>query len=206
MIQQKSFTHYIPALYIALFIELIYFAFTRAFFSIIAIFLIAAISIILRLSHITYQRRSSIWVRFRYFLYRVLEDQDIFQPVEAEEGFEADSALIEQIEETTQIIIPPSPSFIEELREIGINGILLLTFIMKQSPKLTPVKVLEKELKIPLVTVYRILKRMTGTNLVSLNYAIDAPTKSYYSILPEGESILVKLFEMLGGLDLKYLK
>ncbi len=70
---------------------------------------------------------------------------------------------------------------------------------MQQEPALTAVKIIHKILQIPVASTYRIMQKNLDKELVTLHHLTNKPGKAYYRITDEGTSLIIQLYELLGG-------
>ncbi|OLS32230.1 MAG: hypothetical protein HeimAB125_10940 [Candidatus Heimdallarchaeota archaeon AB_125] len=91
---------------------------------------------------------------------------------------------------------------IKIIRKITIDGLLCLLFLVQQQPAIASVRAIQKSLKIPLTSVYRHLQKMMEYRLVELYYEPDKPSKALYTTTDEGSSLIIQLFDLIGGIML----
>ncbi|MHA1779072.1 MAG: PadR family transcriptional regulator [Candidatus Heimdallarchaeaceae archaeon] len=103
------------------------------------------------------------------------------------------------VSETMQNFLKENPDFIEKLRVIGVDGLLCLIFLLEHLPALVSARTIQHVLRIPIATLYRQLQKLTEEQLIETQYLASGPGKTYYRITEKGTSIVIDLYEFLGG-------
>lgn len=197
-------------LYIVLALEIIitlisndfsYFKYTQLVILIIALLFALSIKIYQKILFPKFTKVDQTWHGIRYVLYETLVKNGILLDVEKHPKYDISSHLQLQkdIDELSQVIVTPDQEFIDELREIGIDGILICLFLLQSSPVYASIKAIKKALNIPLSTMYRVVNKLKKHKAVEIHYTVDSPGENFYSLTPEGESIVLQLYELYGG-------
>ncbi len=139
------------------------------------------------------------WTDVRTLLYETLVEQKILINGKKAIKGGAGGKIVDSIQHVEDNYFKENKAFISELRDIGIDGILCLFFLMQQEPALTAVKIIHKILQIPVASTYRIMQKNLDKELVTLHYLTNKPGKAYYRITDEGTSLIIQLYELLGG-------
>lgn len=146
------------------------------------------------------QKKPVDWQYVRETLYTILLENDILiAESKAKKTNKTVDRVIHSIDETMQSFLQDNPRFVEMLRKIGIDGLLCLMFLLEQLPALTTAKVMQKILNIPVATLYRQLQKLTDEELIEIQYITNKPNTTYYRITEQGTSIVIQLYEFLGG-------
>ncbi len=141
----------------------------------------------------------------RGFLHQILVVNKILPPESDNQMNLVTSLRIADIESESLILDIPDNTFIENLRLMGVDGILICIMLLQEETTLISAKNFHKNLKIPLSTVYRTLQRITEKKMVKTSYTLDEPGKAYYSIASEGESVIIELYEWLSRIEPTFL-
>lgn len=165
------------------------------------------VSIILRVSIISLKKHAtkqsidiiSDWEELRKQLTLVLSKSKILLDTAIELKSDEASNIILSEEQINGNFFEENEELIKTIRKIGIDGILCLLFLLQQEPAVVSVRALQKSLKIPVASIYRHMKKITEINLVITYYNPEKPIKSLYKITDEGSSLLIQLYELLGG-------
>ena len=199
-------------LYFVLSIELALLIWRQLYVIEITIFLFAILALIIRLTTYLIRPKFTQWTKVFVFLTQLLSSQEFLPAVEIESEprkshipQELESEIIYEMGEITPLLKTADQEFVSELREIGVDGLVILIYLMKQAPRICSTKVIEKELKIPIATIYRTLSKMEKNVLITTTYSFDRPNTALYAILPDGESIIINLFDLMGGYQHKLL-
>lgn len=147
----------------------------------------------------TRKKKSMNWTDVRTLLYETLVEQKILINGKKAIKGGAGGKIVDSIQHVEDNYFKENKAFISELRDIGIDGILCLFFLMQQEPALTAVKIIHKILQIPVASTYRIMQKNLEKELVTLHHLTNKPGKAYYRITDEGTSLIIQLYELLGG-------
>ncbi|MHA2033536.1 MAG: PadR family transcriptional regulator [Candidatus Kariarchaeaceae archaeon] len=139
------------------------------------------------------------WLGIRSILQRLLVNQNILPPYEDEDLYPLPPLLSAEIDVIQSVISIPKPEFVKEIRSIGVDGLLIAIFLLSQNPTFFSIKTIQEQLGIPISTVYRTLKKLEEKEYVETRYTFDEPSRSYYSITVEGESLVLQVYELIGG-------
>ncbi|MHA2295370.1 MAG: hypothetical protein ACXADA_05095 [Candidatus Hodarchaeales archaeon] len=144
------------------------------------------------------------WVKIRTYLEGILASRR-FLPASVHVKDKINS--IQAIDDDDQLgtdFYSSNVGKIENLRCTGIDGILICLFLFQRGPSFCSVKIIQKSLKIPLTTVYRTLQKLEDDNYVVQRHILDPVNKAFYGITPEGESLIIDLYDLVGGDELIY--
>ena len=203
LIRRHSFLYVLYLLSIAILIVFLIYE-TIPFSIIIGILLSAAIlcriTIIIldRILKKHPEKRTTDWRELRQQLSQILVESKILldNAVELKDGDISNIILSE--EQVVGSIFEDNKEFIENIRKIGIEGLLCLMFLIQQQPAIASVKAIQKSLKIPLTSAYRHLKKLSEFQFVVSYYLTDKPSKVLYKITDEGSSFIINLYEIIG--------
>ena len=109
----------------------------------------------------------------------------------------SDASIIDNLEDVKDATLLEHQELILEIRKIGLDGVLCLIFLMQQEPSITSVRVINRILRIPMVSLYRNLQKIQEIGLVTIQYVTDQPDKAFYKITDEGISLIMQLYEIL---------
>ena len=127
-------------------------------------------------------------------------------PVSGSAGVKSDIQVIDDVTQLTASTSALNADYIKELRTMGIDGLLIALFLLQEYPSFCSVKVIQKTLNIPLSTVYRVVQKLEENDIIANQYILGSPNKAYYRITQEGESVVLELYQLLGGHEFLYTK
>jgi len=104
-------------------------------------------------------------------------------------------------QQTTSLHELFSPSVIEELRLLGLDGILICLYLLKNRNSFHSIKAIQEHLFIPRATVYRNIQKLLDLEYVDPKSQFDNPAKSYYKISYEGEVLMFDFYDLLNVQD-----
>ncbi len=166
----------------------------------IAAVLIRITLVVLKKKNIIRTEKESIdWKALRQQLTQILSESKILLDTAVELKRDETSTIIHTEQQVNGSFFKENEELIQETREIGIDGLLSLMFLIQQQPAVASVRAIQKSLKIPLASVYRHLQKLTNKQLVITYYVTDKPSKALYKITDEGSSLIIKLYELIGG-------
>ncbi|OLS21276.1 MAG: hypothetical protein HeimC3_36560 [Candidatus Heimdallarchaeota archaeon LC_3] len=125
----------------------------------------------------------------------VIEDSAVITPIE--------ELSLTESQKIVQIIPELDPNLVEKLREIGIDGILFLLFLLMQKPTLFNIRKIHELIKIPVATLYRDVKKLLDREMIFEQYIVEHPQTAYYQISLQGEQLMEDLKQIL--IEYKYL-
>jgi len=168
---------------------------------------ILTVALILRFVDFSLKRREKLnletrtinWKKLRGELTNILSESKILLDAAVELKNGDVSSVIFSEEYVKDTFFEENMDFIETIREIGINGILCLLFLLQQQPAIVSVRAIHRSLQLPLATTYRCLQKMSDVKLITLHYLTEKPGKALYRITDEGSSTIIKLYELIGG-------
>ncbi|MFW9992953.1 MAG: hypothetical protein ACFFD4_13000 [Candidatus Odinarchaeota archaeon] len=144
-------------------------------------------------------RKEYDWMKAKNFLENVLVSSNILPVSSLADGKNGLLQFIDDFEQVNENLSTLKPESVRVLRSIGIYGLLISLFLLQQENAFCSVKVIQKGLNIPLSTVYRTMQRLEEQDQIISHYVLDSPNKAYYRLTPEGESLILELYELLGG-------
>ncbi|NPD89357.1 MAG: hypothetical protein HGN29_11585 [Asgard group archaeon] len=106
--------------------------------------------------------------------------------------------IIDSRQQLNHDFLEKNQKFIKELQEISLIGILCLLFLTQHHPSFSSVRIINRTLQIPVSSTYRILQKLVGMNLVTDYIITKQPNKMFYGITEKGDTIVLKLYELLG--------
>ena len=145
------------------------------------------------------EKKSTNWKELRKQLTQVLSDSKILLDTAVELKTSETSTIIFSEEQVNGNFFEENEELIKATREIGIDGLLCLMFLIQQQPAIASVRAIQKSLKIPLASAYRHLQKMSEFKLVVTYFVTEKPGKVLYRITDEGSSLIIKLYELIGG-------
>ena len=145
------------------------------------------------------EKGTTDWKTFRKQLTQILTESKILLDTAVELKSDGVSTTIITEEHVNDYFFKENKVLIETIREIGIDGLLCLIFLIQQQPAIASVKAIQKSLKLPIASVYRHLKKLSINELVVTYFYPDKPNKALYRITDEGSSLIINLHELLGG-------
>ncbi|MCE7747961.1 MAG: helix-turn-helix transcriptional regulator [Candidatus Heimdallarchaeota archaeon] len=168
---------------------------------IFAIALILRIPIVLLKKHAKDQpeTRTTDWKVLRQQLTQILSESKILIDTAVELKSDESSVVILSDKQVNGNFFEENEKLIGSIRKIGIDGLLCLLFLIQQQPAIASVKAIQKTLKLPLASAYRHLQKMSEFELVTTYYTPDKPSKALYKITDEGSSLIINLYELIGG-------
>lgn len=191
------------SLYSLIAIEMIIGLILRRYILLISCLILLLFAVLMRISRLIEFKmpikKSMNWTDVRTLLYETLVEQKIL--IDGKKAIKSGAVgkIVDSIQHVEDNYFKENKAFISELRDIGIDGILCLFFLMQQEPALTAVKIIHKILQIPVASTYRIMQKNLDKELVTLHYLTNKPGKAYYRITDEGTSLIIQLYELLGG-------
>ncbi|OLS17107.1 MAG: hypothetical protein HeimC2_44960 [Candidatus Heimdallarchaeota archaeon LC_2] len=99
--------------------------------------------------------------------------------------------------DSQELSIQINPTFIQELRDIGLDGILICLYLLKQRESYCSIKVIQKHLNIPMTTVYRNIAKLENSQYVDSQYSFDDSGKAYYKITYQGEELMFDFYDLI---------
>lgn len=164
------------------------------------------VALILRITNIVLRRKIqkpdqkvTDWKVLRKQLTQILSESRILLDSAVELKSDETSTIIMSEEQVNGNFFEENEKLIETIRKINIDGLLCLLFLIQQQPAVASVRAIQKSLKIPLTSAYRHLQKLTELKLVVTYYTPERPSKTLYKITDEGSSLVVQLYEILGG-------
>ena len=169
--------------------------------------IILGFAVILRIVNIFLNRRmvdepekvTTDWKSFRKQLTQILTESKILLDSAIELRSDEVSSVIISEEQINGLFFKENEKMIETIRKIGADGLLCLIFLIQQQPAIASVKAIQKSLKLPIASAYRHLKKLSTLELVVTYFYPDKPNKALYKITDEGSSLIINLYELLGG-------
>ena len=169
--------------------------------------LILATALSLRLTIILLKKRAkdqpekkiTDWKELRNQLTQVLSESKILLDTAIELKSEEISTVILSEKQVNGNFFEENEELIKTTRIIGIDGLLCLMFLIQQQPAIASVRAIQKSLKIPLASAYRHLQRLSDNLLVTTYYLAEKPSKVLYKITDDGSSVIIRLYELIGG-------
>lgn len=174
------------------------------YFSLLIVF---GFALILRVINIVFKRRRgdetkkkfTDWNILRQQLTQILTESKILLDTAVELKSDEVSVIILSEKQVNGNFFEENEELIESIRNIGIDGLLCILFLVQQQPAIASVRAIQKSLKIPLTSAYRHLQKLTELKLVITYYTPEKPSKVLYKITDEGSSLIIQLYELLGG-------
>jgi len=204
--QQKNFYYtYVPYLLaIISVITLAYFnrgdfAFLVAMVLILPIILRITIILLKKYGKLQLEQPTTDWKELRNQLTLILTKSKILLGNAKEIKSDEISTIILSEKEVNGNFFEENEELIKTIRKINIDGLLCLLFLIQQQPAIASVRAIQKSLKIPLTSIYRHLQKMSEYELVHIYYEPDKPSKALYKITDEGSSLIIQLFDLIGG-------
>jgi len=145
------------------------------------------------------EKKSTDWKVLRQQLTQILAESKILLDSAVELKGDEVSAVILSEKQVNGNFFEENEKLIESIRKTGIDGLLILLFLLQQQPAISSVRAIQKSLKLPLASAYRHLQKMSEFELVTTYYTPDKPSKALYKITDEGSSLIIKLYELIGG-------
>ena len=135
------------------------------------------------------------WTKLRELLRWILVSQQILPGLE-DDLLDLDPELEKEFQELS--LIPfVELGYVEDVREIGVDGLLILIYLMYRSPGYCNIKRLETDLYIPRVTIYRSVNRLVDLQLIITKQSVSRPNVSFYTNTETGESIVLDLYQLI---------
>ena len=191
---------------ILLVIELSIFLLIQSYFYGFILLMITIIILFLELYKNQILSKSQGWINFKNILIILLRKKGITVKEENSslllESKDELTYTIQKTEETSEYI---NNDFIKTLRTIGIDGLLIISFMLTKKPNSVSVKPISNILQIPLSSCYKIIQKLLNLQSVKSYYTIDNPGKAFYTLTERGESLIFELYEFLGGTSLPLL-
>jgi len=183
-------------LYAILGVEILLFSFSG--FNRLSIFLISFLGIAV-LANYFRQRLSEpdLWLDVKEKLTTVLIANKIIPDSPSLSPTRVPETIYRDGDETHELIIKINPNIVEELRTIGIDGILICLYLLKYRDSSCSAKVIVKDLHIPKSTVYRNIQKLVEMQYVNTQGTLDEPGKTYYKIAFEGEGLMFDFYDLL---------
>ncbi len=183
-------------LYAILLVEILFFSFTG--FNRLTIFLLLFLSIA-AIARFFNERssESNIWVDVKEKLTRVLVENNIIPSSPSLQPTSFPEPIYREADQTHELAITINPNIVEELRTIGIDGILICLYLLKHRDSSSSVKGIQKDLHIPKSTLYRNIVKLVEMQYVHTQGRLDEPSKNYYNITYEGETLMFDFYDLL---------
>jgi DNA-binding HxlR family transcriptional regulator len=139
------------------------------------------------------------WIVLRDVVESIIEEKK-----EPAEEIITDSSQVDT-QAIVQVIIPKlNKEFVDQLRFTGIDGVLILLYLLLQKPTLNSVKNIHESVEIPMATLYRDISKLLRENMVYEQYVVDQSQTAYYQITEEGKKLMEELRQVL--VQFQYLK
>jgi len=145
------------------------------------------------------EKKITDWKELRNQLTQVLSESKILLDTAIELKSEEISTVILSEKQVNGNFFEENEELIKTTRIIGIDGLLCLMFLIQQQPAIASVRAIQKSLKIPLASAYRHLQRLSDNLLVTTYYLAEKPSKVLYKITDDGSSVIIRLYELIGG-------
>ena len=139
------------------------------------------------------------WKELRRQLTQILTESKILLDTAVELKNGEISTILLSEEQVDGNFFEDNKELIETIRKIGIEGLLCLMFLLQQQPAIASVRAMQRSLSIPLASAYRHLQKLSEYQLVITYYLTEKPSKVLYKIKDEGSSLIIKLYELIGG-------
>ncbi|MCE7738843.1 MAG: hypothetical protein KAU62_15190 [Candidatus Heimdallarchaeota archaeon] len=173
-------------------------AFVTGLVCLLPIILRVTISLIRKFKKEEPEQHSTDWRELRKQLTLILSKSKILLDTAVELRSEEVSNIILSEDQVNGNFFEENEELIRTIRNIGINGLLCLLFLIQQQPAIAAVKAIQRSLKIPLATAYRQLQKLSEMKLANTYYEPDKPSKALYKITDEGSSLIIQLYELIG--------
>ena len=180
-------------------VEAFLFAFVTGLMLIVAILTRITIIILDKRTKKHPEKKSTNWRELRKQLSQILLESKILLDTAVELKNEEISTVIFSEEQVNGNFFEENEDLIRTIREIGIEGLLCLMFLIQQQPAIASVRAIQRSLQIPLASAYRHLQKLSVYQLVITYYLTEKPSKVLYKITDEGSSLIIKLYELIGG-------
>ena len=185
----------LPILYIILLFEIVTTYFVDLRIQTMILIIGGIISVGIHLGYNYQKPKDERWVKLRELLRWIMISQHLLPGIE-DDLQDLDSELVKEFQELS--LVPfIELRYVEEVREIGVDGLLILIYLMYRSPEYSDVKTLETDLYIPRVTVYRSLNRLVDLQLIETKQSVSRPNVSFYTNTETGESIVLDLYQLI---------
>jgi DNA-binding HxlR family transcriptional regulator len=139
------------------------------------------------------------WLVLREVVESIIEDKEEIANESLTDSSQVDTQTIVQLD------IPKlNKEFVDKLRSIGIDGVLILLFLLLQKPTLNSVKNINESVQIPIATLYRDMNQLLRQNMIYEQYVVDQPQTAYYQITEKGDKLIEELRQVL--IQYQYLK
>jgi DNA-binding HxlR family transcriptional regulator len=84
---------------------------------------------------------------------------------------------------------------ISQLRLIGVDGTLILLFLLRNINTVITTKIMNSYLPIPQSTLYRVVQKLADQRLIELKSSMEDPGIGYYNISYDGEILLRTFYQ-----------
>ncbi len=203
-IKKSYFIYFLYLLASSTVITMIVLKFEEMYFSLL---IVLGLALVLRTTIIVLNKRmgdehvkiSTDWKVLRQQLTQILSESKILIDTAVELKSDEVSSIIFSEEQVNGNFFEENEELIKTTRKIGIDGLLCLIFLMQQQPAIASVRAIQKSLKIPLASAYRHLQKLSEFKLIKTYYTPEKPSKALYKITDEGSSLIIQLYELLGG-------
>ncbi len=145
------------------------------------------------------EKKTTDWNALRRQLTQILSESRILLDTAVELRSDEASKVIFSGNQVNGDFFEENEELIKDTRKIGIDGLLCLIFLIQQQPSVVSVKAMQKSLKIPIASAYRQLQKLSEYKLVITYYHPDKPSKALYKITDDGSSLVIRLYELIGG-------
>ncbi|MHA1955028.1 MAG: hypothetical protein ACW96U_13895 [Candidatus Heimdallarchaeaceae archaeon] len=145
------------------------------------------------------EKKTTDWRELRQQLSQILVESKILLDTAVELKDGEISTIILSEEQVNGNFFEENEELIKTIRDVGIEGLLCLMFLIQQQPAVASVRAMQRSLKIPLASAYRHLQKLSDYQLVITYYLTEKPSKVLYKITDEGSSLIIRFYELIGG-------
>ena len=184
------------AFYILLLGEILFLYFSN--FERLSLILFSLLLIALWLRYVITQRYGpNVWTDVREKLKVVLIANSIIPGAPTLSPLDYPKPIFIDEGETKELSIQINPSIIEDLRFLGLDGILICLYLLKHRESYCSIRTIQKDLRIPTSTIYRNIQRLVDNNYISPQYSFDDPKRAFYQIAYEGETLMFDFYDLI---------
>ncbi len=191
------FTHKatLPILYSILLFEIVTAYFVELRIQTMILIVGGLISVGIHLGYNYQKPEDERWVKLRELLKWILVSQKIL-PSTDDNLQDLDPKLEKEFIELSLVPFIDA-EYVKEVREVGVDGLLIIIYLMYRSPEFCNVRTLETDLYIPRVTIYRNLNRLVDMQLIVAKKSVSQPNVSFYKNTETAENIVLDLYELI---------
>lgn len=194
---------FLSSLYVVLFFEIVYFLSSGNVILSLILLGLGAILIIFRL--LIFPHRNSYWFNLKQQLSDILLNKKILLSDNSNDS--TDLTFIRQqnfpllinpeLIDNTPINFENKQGIIQELRSIGLDGILICLFLVKNNKVFCSAKNIFRAVNLPQTSGYRHMQKLLNLNYIYTKSTFDNPHRNYFQLTVDGNFLIYDLYKII---------